>query len=150
MVKEYELNNGKVVYYNREKNIGLGIVFNSCDYLLFKNSKYFTINKNEDLMIGLLAFLEISILDIKKKLEKENLYLFKVFPIEKIVLTAFYRDNNDFSCLFSLYWRELALNWIEELNLNSSVILTMLEIEYNNVPKGGIKGWKKRIKHVKK
>lgn len=151
MVKEYKLNNGNVVsgeiiYYNREKNIGIGIVLDSNDYLLFKNFNYYTISKNEDLMVGLLPFLEISICTIKEKVE--NYDLFKILPVEKIILTAFYRDEKTLTCLFSLYWKELALNWIEEIKLNSSSILKMLEIEYNYIPKGGLKDWRKRIKYV--
>jgi hypothetical protein len=109
---------GIIIYENPEKKISFGLLENN-DYLIVKEDRCYKIKKENLLQRGLLPLLQFNVLSLKSTIEEKGLNFFEIVPIEKILFTAF--DES-----FSIYWKELGLNWLEKLNYFPPTIITML------------------------
>ncbi len=115
---------GVLVYINIEKDIGIGTLLDDCFFLFYKWGNYYKVNKNQELLISQLALLELNAIDMKKDIEAKNYDFYNIVPVEKILKTAFY-NNGHYE--LSLYWRELALNWIINLKFKTPWVINLLE-----------------------
>ncbi len=115
---------GELVYINVEKDIGVGILLDDCFFLFYKWDNYYKVDKSKELLISQLALLELDVIDMKNHIEAKSYDFYNIIPVEEILMTAFHdKDGNG----FSLYWKELALNWIESLKFRTLPIINLLE-----------------------
>ncbi|WP_288436017.1 hypothetical protein [uncultured Chryseobacterium sp.] len=125
--------------------LGFGILKNG-DFLLQKQKTYYRVVSSKDLLISFLPFLEINANLIEEDFMSNNYDFYKIFPIEKIILTAF--SGEGFNS-FSIYWKELALNWIEDLKLNTPKIMKLLNEKSDRSYEGLPLNIKSRISKIK-
>ena len=141
LLSDNSIEKGVLLYFDFRKKIGIGYLLND-DYLLYKHSRYFRIAKDKELLVGMLPLLEINVLEMKSSIERSRFSFYNVVPVEKLLLTAF--EEN-----FSLYWKNLALNWIEQLNCNFPTIISVL-FEKSSANSNLPKDFKFKIKRLMK
>jgi len=140
-MKDGKINKKDVLFEDKEKKIGFGIL-DSDDYLIILEGRFIEVSKNKFPLIGLLPLLQLDSLILKKKIEEKGLVFYDVVPVEKILLTAF--DDR-----FSLFWKEVALDWIVKLKYNSPQIVSVL-LKKSSIDSNLPKDFKFRIKKAMK